>query len=34
MHIKHYLRRAKAMPIQEAQTFHYVDAAASDAEII
>ena len=32
MHIKHCLRSAKAIPIQEAQKLHCVDAAASDAE--
>ena len=32
MHIKHGLSSAKAIPIQEAQELHYVDAAASDAE--
>ena len=32
MHIKHCLSGAKAIPIQEAQKMHCVDAAASDAE--
>ena len=32
MHIKHCLRSAKAIPNQEAQKLHCVDAAASDAE--
>ena len=32
MHIKHCLSSAKAIPIQEAQKLHCVDAAASDAE--
>ena len=32
MHIKHCLSSAKAIPIQEAQQLHCVDAAASDAE--
>ena len=32
MHIKHCLRSAKSIPIQEAQILHCVDAAASDAE--
>ena len=32
MHIKHCLSSAKAIPIQEAQILHCVDAAASDAE--
>ena len=32
MHIKHCLSSAKAIPIQEAQNLHSVDAAASDAE--
>ena len=32
MHIKHCLKSAKAIAIQEAQNIHCVDAAASDAE--
>ena len=32
MHIKQCLSSAKAIPIQEAQKLHSVDAAASDAE--
>ena len=32
MPIKHCLSSAKAIPIQEAQELHCVDAAASDAE--
>ena len=32
IHIKHCLSSAKAKPIQEAQKWHFVDAAASDAE--
>ena len=32
MHTKHCLSSAKAIPIQEAQRLHCVDAAASDAE--
>ena len=32
MRIKHCLSNAKAIPIQEAQELHCVDAAASDAE--
>ena len=32
MHIKHCLRSAKTIPIQEAQKLHYVVVAASDAE--
>ena len=32
MHIKHCLSSANAIPIQEAQKSHCVDAAASDAE--
>ena len=32
MHIKHCLSKAKAIPIQEAQQLHCVDAAASDAQ--
>ena len=32
MHIKHCLSSAKAIPIQEAQKLHGIDAAASDAE--
>ena len=32
MHIKHCLSSTKAIPIQEAQELHCVDAAASDAE--
>ena len=32
MHIKHCLSSAKAIPIQEAQELHCVDADASDAE--
>ena len=32
MHTKHCLSSAKAIPIQEAQRLHCVDAAASGAE--
>ena len=32
MHIKHCLRSAKEIPIQEAKKLHCVDATASDAE--
>ena len=34
MHIKHCFSMAKAIPIQEAQKLHCVDAAASDAQNI
>ena len=32
MHTKHCLSSAKAIPIQETQKLHCVDAVASDAE--